>query len=68
MWLFHVKCSSKCNPKNFIDSSFSPMKFIFISLTEIQLFPNVYLLFGGLNMHALDFVTFKDNLFVHNHV
>ena len=29
---------------------------------------SVYLLFGGLNMHALDFVTFKDNLFVHNHV
>ena len=64
----HVKCSSMCNPKNFIDSSFSPIKFILTLFTDIQLFPNVYLLFGGLNMHTFDFLTFNDNLFVHNHV
>ena len=37
-------------------------------LTQRQLFPNVYLPFGGLNMHTLDLLTFKDNLLVQNHV
>ena len=45
----HVKCSSKCNPKN---SLFSPIKFILTLFTQRQLFPNVYLPFGGLNMHT----------------
>ena len=68
MYFFHVKCPSKCNPKNVIDSSFSPIKFILTLFTQRQLFPNVYLLFGGQNMHTLTFVTFKYILFVHNHV
>ena len=68
MCFVHVKCSSKCNAKNFIDSLFSPIQFILTLFTQRQLFPNVYLLFGGLNMHTLDFLTFKDNLLVHNHV
>ena len=32
------------SPKNFIDSSFSPIKFILTMFTQRQLFPNVYLL------------------------
>ena len=64
----HVNCSSRCNPKNVIDSSFSPIQFILTLFTDIQLFPNVYLLFGGLNMQTFEFLTFNDNLFVHNHV
>ena len=55
MCFVHVKCSSKCSPKNCIDSSFSPIKFILTLFTQRQLFPNVHLLFGGLNMHTLDF-------------
>ena len=60
MCFVHVKCSSKCSAKNFIDSSLSPIKFILKLFAQRQLFPNVYLLFGGLNMHTLDLLTFKD--------
>ena len=68
MCFVHVKCPSKRSPKNVIDSSFSPIKFILTLFTQRQLFPNVYRLLGGLNMDTLDFLTFKDNLLVHNHV
>ena len=61
MCFVHVKCSSKCSPKNYIDSSFSSIKYILTMFTQRQLLPNVYPLFGGLNIHTLDFLPFKDN-------
>ena len=64
---FHVKCVSKCSPRNFTDSSllFLPT-WLMMSLFNLILLFTLLLVFTGLKMPKKIFLTFRDHLFAHN--